>query len=111
MIYYKRIKNKNDLEKVERVLKMKTIEEIRKEAIKVILERADNMGLLVFDRFSLLMDLNNTEEDLQLDMVRLSNSKDETFTHDIIGIQRSINRQTKKVDITFLPICNKKAVA
>lgn len=79
---------------------------VNKEKMDVIIkivERADEMGLLMFDRLSLLMDMEIAAEqfDLRLDELLLANPFD--FSHDIVGIENNINRETKIVENIFLP--------
>jgi len=64
-----------------------------------VLERAENNNLLWKDRFTLFMDLDNSD----LNWQKLNDFDDANFTHDIIGIQNNINRKTGKLDQHFLP--------
>lgn len=68
-----------------------------------IAKRADEKGLLQYDRMSLIMDLNVAHEQFKLDLNGLLNASDVDFAHDINGIQGNINRQTKTVENLFLP--------
>jgi hypothetical protein len=68
-----------------------------------IAERADRMGLLFFDRQSLIMDLEYVHTEFNLRLEELLNADDGNFSHDINGIQHNFNRQTKKMDNLFTP--------
>ena len=72
------------------------------ELITKIAKRAENMGLLMSNKMSLIMDLEYAEEfDLRLE--DLLNADNYNFAHDICGIQNNLNRQTKKMDNYFVP--------
>lgn len=73
-------------------------------AVKVV-ERADNLGLLAFDRLSLMMDLNVAFNQCKIDIDRLNNFDEFNFIHDVVGIQRHINRQTGLIEDHFIPRC------
>jgi hypothetical protein len=64
-----------------------------------VLERAENNNLLWKDRFTLFMDLDNSD----LNWQKLNDFDDANFTHDIIGIQNNMNRETGQLDQHFLP--------
>jgi hypothetical protein len=68
-----------------------------------IVERADEMELMAFDRLSLSMDLAFTHEELDLRLKDLLEADDFNFAHDIVGIQNNLNRQTKQMENYFLP--------
>lgn len=71
--------------------------------ISNIAQRADEMGLLLFDRMSLLMDLEFVAVDFDLRLEDLLKADKGNFAHDICGIQKNFNRQTKKMENFFLP--------
>lgn len=76
-----------------------------------IAERAELMGLLLFDRLSLVMDLENTNNEVGLRLYELLNADDLNFAHDIIGIIKNMNRETGKLENFFLPrYANNQAV-
>jgi len=78
----------------------------KKENLKVIakiVERADKSGLLMFDRISLMMDLECATNEFELRLDDLLNADDFNFTHDICGIQKNINRTNKKIENFFIP--------
>ena len=68
-----------------------------------IAKRAEEKGLLMFDRTSLIMDIQVAHEQFNLKLNELLNADDFDFSHDIVGIQKNINRQTKTVENCFLP--------
>lgn len=68
-----------------------------------IAKRADKEGLLVFDRFSLIMDLQVVHNTIGLRLDDLLNADNFNFAHDIIGIQNNMNRETKELENCFLP--------
>lgn len=71
--------------------------------IAKIVERADEKGLLLFDRLSLIMDLECTMKQYDLRLDDLLNADDFNFSHDICGIQNNLNRETKKMENLFVP--------
>lgn len=72
--------------------------------ISKITERADQLGLLHFDRLSLSMDLECATIEFNLRLDDLLNADDFNFAHDIIGIQNHINRAAGGTfDGTFVP--------
>lgn len=71
--------------------------------IAKIAERADEKGLLMFDRMSLIMDLEVATEKFNLRLDEFLNADNFNFSHDIYGIQNNINRQTKEFENCFLP--------
>lgn len=68
-----------------------------------IAKRAEQKGLLMFDRMSLIMDLENAHNQFKLRLDDFLKSDDFDFAHDIVGIQKNINRKTKTVENHFLP--------
>ena len=80
--------------------------EKKKEEMTMILqivERAENMGLLYFDRLSLMMDLECANEEFNLRLDELLKADDFNFSHDIGGIQYHIDRSTKTFQNHFVP--------
>lgn len=75
----------------------------RLDLIIAIAERADNMGMLMFNRMSLIMDLEHTDNEFNLRLEELLSSNEPNFAHDIIGIQNNFNRKTLKMENCFLP--------
>lgn len=68
-----------------------------------IVKRADEMGLLLFDRLSLAMDIESIHKDSELRLNDLLHADDLNFTHDIMGIQNNTNRETGRLENFFLP--------
>ena len=68
-----------------------------------IAKRADEKGLLLFDRLSLIMDIENVHKEIGLRLTDLLNADDENFAHDIVGIQQNFDRASKKLTNLFLP--------
>lgn len=68
-----------------------------------IAKRAEDKGLLMFDRMSLIMDIENAHEQFNLKLNEWLKADDLDFSHDIVGIQQNINRETKQVENCFLP--------
>lgn len=74
----------------------------RLNLILKILDRAEYLDLK-FDRSTLFMDLRFVDEKIGLRLEDFLNSSDESFAHDIYGIQNNFNRETKEMDNFFLP--------
>jgi hypothetical protein len=69
-------------------------------------------GARRIDRLSLVMDLTATHANgCPIDWDRLNTADDFTFTHDVSGIQRHINRKTGKLENCFLPRCHARDTA
>lgn len=68
-----------------------------------IAKRAEDKGLLMFDRMSLIMDIQNAHEQFNMKLNEWLKADDLDFSHDIVGIQQNINRETKEVENCFLP--------
>lgn len=75
----------------------------RIELIVKIAKRAEKENLLAFDRMSLIMDLECTDKEFNLRLDELLNADNFNFTHDIVGIQLNLNRQTRKMGNLFIP--------
>jgi len=73
------------------------------EAIVKIVDRAEQMHITAFDRISLIMDMEVATGEFNLRLEDLLNADDFNFAHDVCGIQRNINRETKKIDNFFVP--------
>jgi hypothetical protein len=97
--------NKNNLN-FRRVFFMEKDLIMKKEASDIIVEiakRAEEKGLLAFDRLSLIMDLECTNKQFNLRLNEFLNADDFNFTHDICGIQNNLNRETMKMENYFTP--------
>lgn len=77
--------------------------EERFELVMDIVKRSDEMGLLMFDRISLSMDVKLTDDEFNLRLNELLEADNFNFSHDIIGIQQNINRQGRKMTGLFVP--------
>ncbi len=73
------------------------------EIIVKICERAEKMNIAPQERISLIMDLENTHDSIGLNLEGLLAADDSNFSHDIVGIQQHINRETKELDDFFVP--------
>lgn len=71
--------------------------------IAQIVGRADNLGLLMDDRISLMMDLDLANKQFDLRLTELFEADNFNFTHDILGIQNNIDRRTKTFINCFVP--------
>ena len=71
--------------------------------IAEIAKRAEEKGLLMFDRMSLIMDIQVAHEQFEMKLDELLKADEIDFVHDIVGIQQNIDRKTKKVENCFLP--------
>ncbi len=71
--------------------------------IAEIAKRAEEKGLLQFDRLSLIMDIQTAHEHFNLRLDEWLKADDFNFAHDIVGIQQNIDRQNKKMLNCFLP--------
>lgn len=75
--------------------------------IQKILDRAEYLDILQINRETLYWDLRHTDDNLGLKLKELSDSEDQSFIHDIGGIQKHINRTTFLLENEFLPIYSK----
>ena len=79
---------------------------MRKERLELIMkiaERAEELDLLMFDRLSLIMDLDFADSKFNLRLKELLNADNFNFSHDIVGIQQNIDRQNKTMSDFFVP--------
>lgn len=74
-----------------------------KLTIMKIAERAEEKGLLMFDRLSLIMDIEAVHAEIGLRLTELLNADDANFAHDIVGIQQNVDRVNKMLTNCFLP--------
>lgn len=68
-----------------------------------IAKRAEEKNLLMFDRMSLIMDLECVNEEFNLRIEDLLNADDFNVAHDILGIQNNLNREKRKMENLFVP--------
>lgn len=92
---------------------MGTFEEMerqRKDMLTIIkiVQKADNMGLMHFDRMSLIMDLDVANKKFDLRLNELLEADDFNFSHEICGIQNNIDRTTKTFMNCFVPRFSRK---
>jgi hypothetical protein len=74
------------------------------DAADVILERAEAMNINCHrEKLGLLMDLSTATEKHALDIIALSKCGGDDFTHDILGIQKHLNRETGELEDCFIP--------
>ena len=77
------------------------------EAISRIMDRAEGLGIILQTqnpRITLMMDLDYALDDIQIK--KLESFNDESFIHDITGIQRYMNREKLTIeDDIFVPRC------
>ena len=73
------------------------------DIIVKICERAENMGIEQKDRLTLIMDIENTHNSMGLNLRGLLEADELNFSHDIVGIQTHINRDTKELEDFFVP--------
>ena len=78
---------------------------VREERLVIveIAKRAEIMDLMMFDRMSLIMDLEAVHAEVGLKLIELLKADDLNFAHDIVGIQQNIDRRTRKLKNLFLP--------
>lgn len=79
---------------------------IMKERIDLmvaIAERAEERDLVAADRISLIMDLECADEQFNLRLDELLNADPFNFAHDIVEIQRHLNRETRQMENCFVP--------
>ena len=73
-----------------------------------VAKRADEMNLLISDRMNFVMDLKVADKYFELDLDRLLTVDDSDLIHDVLGIQKNINRESMIIENQFLPRITKK---
>lgn len=73
------------------------------ETIKNIVNRAEKLDLLAFDKLSLIMDLTCADNEFDMRLEDLLEADEYNFSHDIVGIQNNLNRQELKMENCFVP--------
>lgn len=68
-----------------------------------IAKRAEDMGILDFSQFTLIMDLELADKEFNLRLEDFIQADDLNFSHDVCGIQKNINRETKEFNPFFIP--------
>lgn len=69
-----------------------------------IVERAEKLDLLMFDRFELFMDLICVDAECDLELNEFLKADEFEFTYDVVGIQKNMDRVNKKLNNSFLPM-------
>ncbi len=82
---------KDDIERIAR---------IAERAVKLFADAG-----ITLKRLDVMMDLEYCNDDIPLDFKKLQDFDDMNFDHDIGGIRRHFNRETKKLEDCFLPRC------
>ena len=72
-------------------------------AILRVKERAEEMGIVQGSIQTLAIDLLNAEKTYNMNWEGLANADDANFSHDVIGIQRHIDRGIATFDPYFVP--------
>lgn len=75
----------------------------RIDLMVAIAERAEDKDLIASDRISLIMDLECADEEFHLRLEEFLNTDPFNFSHDIVGIQRHLNRETRQMENCFVP--------
>lgn len=68
-----------------------------------VVKRAENMGILQGERITAVLDIEQAHAIYKLRLDELLAADDSNFVHDIIGIQKNIDRDTGEMDQDFLP--------
>ena len=78
----------------------------RYELISEIADRALGMARandLRISKLEMVMDLDCADAYCPLNLRALAGAPDVDFAHDVFGIRRHLNRETKKLEDSFLP--------
>lgn len=75
----------------------------RLKLMNKIVDRAIEYDLLDYDRMSLMMDLELADKKWNLRLEEFLDAKRFDFVHDIMGVQRYIDRQKKTFNDMFVP--------
>ena len=87
----------------------KEIRQKRKEKLEAmgrIMDRAEKLGIMLQTqnpRVTLMMDLDYSLDFTQIE--KLESFKDDSFIHDIVGIQRYMSRDNLTLEDDFMPRC------
>jgi Family of unknown function (DUF6874) len=76
------------------------------ELISSIADRALGMAIaqgIRIDKLTMVMDIKFAHKDCPLDLRALASAPDAEFAHDVFGIRRHLNRETKKIEHCFMP--------
>lgn len=81
----------------------------RFELISELADKWLEMGLVSDDKMSVFMDLDylsSYQARSVLNLIALRDARPQDFAHDMAGIYRHFNRQTKQLEGGFMPRCN-----
>ena len=87
------------------------------DTIAKICDRAEAMGIVASSanpknkRLTLIMDIDNAHKAIGLQLDKLLEADDLNFAHDVIGIQKHMNRTTGELADFFVPRYAKQDVA
>lgn len=73
------------------------------ELMMEIVKRAKRLGIIMNDNLSFFMDLTAVNNEFGLRLEELLKANDFNFSHDVVGIQRNINRVNRKLENHFIP--------
>jgi len=59
-----------------------------------------------FQKLDVMMDVEYADADCPMDLQKLLDFPDSDFFHDMAGINRHFNRETKKLEDSFVPRCS-----
>lgn len=65
--------------------------------------RLDMSDFAEREKIFLMMDIDHTHKQIELDLVAFYEADDENFIHDIVGIICHMNRKTKLIEGDFVP--------
>lgn len=78
------------------------------KTIQRIIDRLDRInGGHRVDRIGFSMDIDACHMVCPLDLVKLEGFDDANLLHDVLGINRHLNRETGELEDCFLPRCSK----
>lgn len=73
------------------------------EVMVEIAERAESINISYGERITFMMDLMNAHETFNLRLEELLKADNLDFVHDVVGIQKNINRSTCEFMNCFMP--------
>ena len=82
------------------------MEEKERTLVKLIVERAKELGMSDASGVNLVMDLCAIRD--KISMENLLSFDNASFVHDLIGINENLNHATYEFDNCFLPRCAKE---
>lgn len=71
--------------------------------IQNIIDRAEELKIMQTKRISAVIDICLAAEQFEMNLKDFYESDDFNFTHDFVGIQNNINRETKEFENYFVP--------